>query len=63
YVGGLAIDYCVKASVLDALKNGFRVKLLMDAIKGVNEQDSEKSVEEMIRFGAEKVTFQKLFQK
>lgn len=58
YVGGLATDYCVKASVLDGLKKGFRVKLLIDAIKGVNinPRDSERAVEEMVNNGAEKIT-------
>jgi nicotinamidase/pyrazinamidase len=36
YVGGLATDYCVKASVLDALSAGLRVTVLQDAIAGVN---------------------------
>jgi nicotinamidase/pyrazinamidase len=55
YIGGLAADYCVKASVLDALKNGFRVKLLADAIKGVDLKpgDSEKALQAMIRAGAQ----------
>ena len=33
WIGGLATDYCVKASVLDALKH-FKVNLLIDAVKG-----------------------------
>lgn len=55
YIGGLATDYCVKASILDALKNGFRVKLLADAIRGVdiNPGDSDKAIEGMICAGAE----------
>ncbi|MDH5662702.1 MAG: bifunctional nicotinamidase/pyrazinamidase [Elusimicrobiota bacterium] len=62
YVGGLATDYCVKSSVLDALKFGFKVKLLIDAIKGVNikPEDSEEAIQEMIRGGAEKMTLKEL---
>ena len=56
FVGGLATDYCVKSSVLDALKFGFKVKLLINAIKGVNikPEDSEEAIEEMVRAGAER---------
>jgi len=36
YIAGLATDYCVKSSAMDALRKGFKVKLLMDAIKGVD---------------------------
>lgn len=36
YIAGLATDYCVKYSAIDALKSGFKVKVLKDAIAGVN---------------------------
>src|ERR1700716_2668983 len=36
WVGGLATDYCVKETVLDALREGFRVKALADAMRAVN---------------------------
>jgi nicotinamidase/pyrazinamidase len=54
FVGGLATDYCVKASVLDALEHGLIVYLLEDAIRGVdvNSGDSEKALEEMSEKGA-----------
>jgi nicotinamidase/pyrazinamidase len=54
YVGGLATDYCVKHSVLDALKAGLHVTLLEDAIAGVDVQpgDSAAAIEEMRRAGA-----------
>ncbi len=60
YVGGLATDYCVKSSCLDALKNGYRVNLLSDAIKGVNlnPADSDEAINQMLEQGAEKVTLQ-----
>lgn len=61
-VGGLATDYCVKSSVLDALRFGFKVKLLIDAIKGVNikPEDSEQAIKEMVRGGAGEVTLEEL---
>jgi nicotinamidase/pyrazinamidase len=65
FIGGLATDYCVKSSVLDALKFGFKVKLLIDTIKGVNirPKDSEDAIEEMTARGAEEMSLEKLSKK
>jgi nicotinamidase/pyrazinamidase len=54
YVGGLATDYCVRASVLDALRAGLQVTVLDDAIAGVDVSpgDSARAREEMMRHGA-----------
>lgn len=54
-VGGLATDYCVKATVLQAIKEGFNVKALADAMKpvDVNPGDGARAVEEMRAAGAE----------
>jgi nicotinamidase/pyrazinamidase len=54
YVGGLATDYCVRSSVLDARKAGLEVTVLADGIAGVNVEagDSEEALEEMGRAGA-----------
>ena len=62
FVGGLATDYCVKSTVLDALRLGFETFLLVDAIKGVdvNPGDSERAIEEMIKRGAKKASLNDL---
>ena len=54
FICGLATDYCVKATALDALRLGFRVTALVDAIKGVDlhEGDSMAALEEMAEHGA-----------
>jgi nicotinamidase/pyrazinamidase len=55
WVGGLATDYCVKNSVLDALREGFRVHVLADAIRAVevNPGDGYNAMEEMRAGGAD----------
>ena len=55
YVGGLATDYCVRASALDALSSGLRVTLLKDAVAGVDVTpgDSDRALAEMERRGAQ----------
>ena len=59
YVGGLATDYCVKHSVMDALDIGIKVYLLIDATKGVNENvlDTKKAVARMEENGANVIRF------
>jgi nicotinamidase/pyrazinamidase len=54
YVGGLATDYCIRSSVLDALSAGYEVTVLVDTIAGVdiNPGDSEKAMKEMRLAGA-----------
>ena len=55
YVGGLATDYCVKATVLDGLKQGFQVILIRQGVRAVNVNlgDGDRAIEEMVRSGAE----------
>jgi nicotinamidase/pyrazinamidase len=55
YVGGLATDYCVRHSVLDALREGFHVVLLTDAVAAVNldPADGDRALDEMKRAGAD----------
>ncbi len=58
YIAGLATDYCVKFTTHDAIRQGFKVKILLDAIKGVNlkPNDSENVIREMVKIGAKKIT-------
>ncbi len=58
YIGGLATDFCVKHTVLEALKRGFQVQLLTDAVRGVDPEKSEEIEKEMIEKGAEKMTLE-----
>jgi nicotinamidase/pyrazinamidase len=60
WIGGLATDYCVKNTVLDALKEGFRVKAVKDAMRAVELKpgDGEQAIEEMRAAGAEIVNSQ-----
>ncbi len=54
WVCGLATDYCVKSTVLDALKLGYKVKLLTDAVRAVDVKpgDGEAAVKAMLSAGA-----------
>jgi nicotinamidase/pyrazinamidase len=47
FVGGLAQDYCVRATVLDALQEGFEVHLLLNATRPVDVAGGQRAVEEM----------------
>jgi nicotinamidase/pyrazinamidase len=62
YVGGLATDYCVRATVLGGLEAGFAVTLLLDAIRGINLQpgDVEGAIADMVRAGASVTTLEHL---
>ena len=46
-VGGLATDYCVKATALDAIAAGYEVDLIVDLCRGVSPDTTESALEEM----------------
>ncbi len=54
YILGLATDYCVKFTVLDALDLGYQVYVVSNACRGVNldPNDSETALEDMKKKGA-----------
>jgi len=64
YIAGLATDYCVKFTALDAAGLGFRTNLIADACRGVNLNpgDVERALEEMRRAGVRIVTGTEPFQ-
>jgi nicotinamidase/pyrazinamidase len=58
YIGGLATDYCVRSSALDAVRAGLRATVLTDAVAGVDLEpgDSALALEEMVRAGVRLAT-------
>jgi nicotinamidase/pyrazinamidase len=54
FVGGLATEFCVLATVTDGLREGFSVFLLLDAIQALEMQpgDARRSEQEMFDHGA-----------
>jgi nicotinamidase/pyrazinamidase len=54
-VVGIATDYCVRASALDALESGERVRVLTDLIAGVAPASSAAALEEFRAVGVETV--------
>lgn len=59
FVGGLATDYCVLATVRDARQQGLAVVVLRDAIRAVAVQpeDGRRAEDEMLRLGAHPLTW------
>ena len=55
WVGGLAEDVCVHATVLDALRESFEVMLIEGGSKPVTEEGGKKAVAEMLAAGARQV--------
>ncbi len=53
YIAGLATDYCVRASALDAAKRGFRTTVVVDGIAAVNVRpgDGDAALEEIQKAG------------
>ena len=60
FIGGLATDYCVRATVLDAIEQGFDVVVLLDAIRAVDVHpgDGARAQQALREAGARTTTFQ-----
>lgn len=57
YITGLATDFCVKWSALDAVKQGYKTYLIENAVKGIDIEGSvEQSLKEMKEAGVEFIT-------
>ncbi len=52
-IGGLATDYCVKATALDARREGFEVIIVEDTVRGVEVKpgDCKRALEELKQAG------------
>ena len=62
FIGGLTTDYCVLNTTRDALRLGYRVFVLIDAIRAVDVQpgDGQRALEEMIAFGARCISIEEI---
>lgn len=52
WVGGLALEVCVRASVLDALREGFETHVIMDATRPLDHARGEQAMRDMASLGA-----------
>ncbi len=53
-IAGLATDYCVKSTVLDARDKGYPITVIQNGIRAVdlNDGDGDRAIEEMLAAGA-----------
>lgn len=65
YIAGLATDYCVKYSTLDALSLGYKVFVVSDACRAVNLSpfDEKEALQEMRNAGAVVLTSHEVAEK
>lgn len=63
-IGGLATDYCVKETALDARRSGFSVEVIEDCVRPVDSKpgDGDRALEEVRRAGAKLVTAEAVIQ-
>jgi nicotinamidase/pyrazinamidase len=54
-MAGLATDYCVRATTLDAVRTGFRARVLTDLVAGVSPDSTAAALDEMATAGVELV--------
>ncbi|CAD5992600.1 isochorismatase family protein [Agreia sp. COWG] len=54
-IAGIATDYCVRASALDALEHGREVRIITDLVAGVAPDTSRAALAELTRAGADLV--------
>jgi len=64
YVVGLATDYCVKYTAVDAVRLGFKTTLIEDACRGVDLKngDVQRAIEEMKKAGVRIVRSERLLK-
>lgn len=58
YIAGLATDYCVKSTALDAIEAGFEATVIQDAVRAVDVPpgNGDRALEEMRRAGVKMTT-------
>ncbi len=54
YILGLATDYCIKYTVLDGARLGYKIDVVLDGCRGIEKQpgDIDRAIEEMRAAGA-----------
>lgn len=54
-VSGIATEYCVKETVKDLLKMGFKVSVLQDGLGYIDKEEHEKALNELVSLGAKRI--------
>lgn len=52
YIAGLTTDYCVKFTALEAIAKGYKTYVIIDACRGINQEDVESAIKAMESAGA-----------
>ena len=51
YIGGLALEYCVKATAIDSARFGFKTFVFEDAVRHINEDKAKSAIGELKQAG------------
>jgi nicotinamidase/pyrazinamidase len=51
YIGGLALEYCVKATAIDSARLGFTTFVFMDATRHIKQEKADSAIEQMTTAG------------
>jgi len=60
FISGVATEYCVLSTAMDGIKNGFRVHLLQDAVRGIKDRDVSSAMQRMKDAGVIIISFKDL---